>query len=284
MRSIREWMLRSPSLRRLLGVLDPAPPEATAPALVMDAVAAPVALPPAAANVVAFPDPFVRHRSSVQPMRIRVGPFGPVERARLDDTLRRAGHVPVGPGDPCDAGVDATLLDRGGRGGIVVVGTGDAREWPLQRPLDPRRVLDALAAVALQSALRAPPPIVTDEVVVDPRTLDDLAGLGVGEVFVSMFVRQCMDDAEGALRLFRVAAVESRWHAARDQLEALGGIAANLGLVRLQAAAAVLGRLSDERLARDWHAGLPALASTLAEGRAALRARGTPGVAGAEPA
>lgn len=279
MRLIREWMLRLPWLRL----------PSRAPAR---AVPTPASAPPStdgdvahlAANVVAFPDPFVRHRAVVPPLQVLLGALPAAERTKIEVALRRAGHMPVTAGGASAATVDARLVAAAEGGGLVLIGSTGQPPCLLQRPLDPRRLLDALAAIAAQIPARTAPALEWGAAIVDPRTLDDLAGLGVGEAFVAAFVRQCIEDAEGALRLLRSAAVASRWSAVRDQLDALGGIAANLGLLRLQAAAVALGQLPDERLRRDWRAGLPALVSLLDEGRAVLRARATPGATAAEPA
>ena len=60
----------------------------------------------------------------------------------------------------------------------------------------------------------------------------------------------------------------------RDHAHALKGVSSNLGLVRLAAASSEWMRLPEWQLTREWRPRLTALRERMAQGRAALDARG----------
>jgi two-component system sensor histidine kinase RpfC len=138
---------------------------------------------PVADNVVAFDDPFVRHRARVAPLRVLVADDQPANRAVLSKLLQKAGHHAVLADDgeraldllaeqrfgaaivdlhmPGVSGLDvvrqARVMDAGGPRTPFLVLTADATtealdacravgvEAVLQKPLVARRLLDALA-------------------------------------------------------------------------------------------------------------------------------------------
>ena len=60
----------------------------------------------------------------------------------------------------------------------------------------------------------------------------------------------------------------------RDHAHALKGVSSNLGLVRLASASSEWMRLPEWQLTREWRVRLSVLRERLAQGRAALDARG----------
>ena len=83
-----------------------------------------------AGNVIAFDDPFVRHRARVRPLRVLVADDQPANQLVLRRLLERAGHRPevVGDGESlldrlADGGYDAVVLDvhMPGTSGIDVI-------------------------------------------------------------------------------------------------------------------------------------------------------------------
>jgi two-component system sensor histidine kinase RpfC len=141
---------------------------------------------PAAGNVIAFDDPFVRHRARVRALRVLVADDQPANQLVLRRLLERAGHRPevVGDGESlldrlAEGGYDAVVLDvhMPGTSGIDVIkqarylemgarrtplialtadATPDTREAAQQagvslfltKPVVASELLDALASVA----------------------------------------------------------------------------------------------------------------------------------------
>ena len=148
----------------------------------------------ATGNVIAFDDPFVRHRARVRSLRVLVADDQPANQLVLRRLLERAGHRPevVGDGESlldrlADGGYDAVVLDvhMPGTSGIDVIKQArylemGARRTPLialtadatpdtraaaqqagvavflTKPVVAAELLDALAAAADEGAAAAP--------------------------------------------------------------------------------------------------------------------------------
>ena len=101
----------------------------------------------------------------------------------------------------------------------------------------------------------------------------------MGEAFVREFIAQCLRDAGGCVTDLEKSGERGDWPALRDHAHALKGVASNLGLVSVATTAGEWMRLPDWQLAREWRPRLAALRERLAQGRAALDARGQQGAA-----
>lgn len=145
------------------------------------------------------------------------------------------------------------------------------------------RLLDTLAEIAANGriAAAAPMPARTEAAPsgaqqdngFDPSVLDELGSLGMGEGFEREFVAQCLRDADGCIVALADAGERGQWERVREHGHALKGVASNLGLVRLAAAAGELMRLPDWQVAAEWRSRQGALNERLAQGREALEAR-----------
>lgn len=149
----------------------------------------------------------------------------------------------------------------------------------LPKPVVAARLLDTLAEVATSGQASTPQPTARVELPVgdddfDPGVLEELGSLGMGETFVREFIAQCLRDADNCLGQLEKSGEAGDWNAVRDHAHALKGVSSNLGLVRLAAASSEWMRLPEWQLTREWRPRLTALRERMAQGRAALDARG----------
>ena len=275
----------------------------------------PVALEPAPVagggneegKVIAFDDPFVRHRARVRPMRVLVADDQPANRLVLQRLLERAGHQPVFAEDGEQAldrleaesldaaivdlhmpGVDglevikqARVMQAGSARTPIVVLSADAtvdavRDAEaagaytfLTKPVVAARLLETLAEIAGG---------VPDESAGSARkerapalrtdVLEELAGMGLGKDFLRDFTEQCLRDASRCLAEAERAAAGSRWEALREAAHALKGVSENLGAQVLVERSTELMRASDAVLAKEWRRYVGVLGTQL-EGTAA---------------
>ncbi|UBB26786.1 response regulator [Pseudoxanthomonas japonensis] len=276
---------------------------------------------PGAENIIAFSDPFLRHRARVRSMQILVADDHEANRMVVQRLLQKAGHrvTCVNGGEDvlnaldsfdydaviCDlhmpdvSGLDLLkqlrVMEAGsGQRTPVVILSADvtpdairnceragARAF-LAKPVVATRLLDTLAEIATngsitsQAQAQAPVPTTAmragDEIL-DMTVLDELGALGMGEAFEREFIAQCLNDADGCIGAMAHAMEHGQGEHLRDHAHALKGVASNLGLIKLAAAASELMRLADWQIAREWRQRLAAVNSYLAQGRAALEAR-----------
>ncbi|MEI2429642.1 ATP-binding protein [Lysobacter yananisis] len=273
-------------------------------------------------NVIAFSDPFLRHRARVRSLQVLVADDHAANRMVLQRLLQKAGHraVCVEGGEevlnalavsdydavvadlhmPGISGLDLLRELRvmeagGGRRTPVVVLSADVTPDSIQacqqagaraflaKPVSTVRLLDTLAEIAAAGriAAAAPMPVRTEAASsgaqqdngFDPSVLDELGSLGMGEGFEREFVAQCLRDADGCIVALADAGERGQWERVREHGHALKGVASNLGLVRLAAAAGDLMRLPDWQVAAEWRSRQGALNERLAQGREALEAR-----------
>ncbi len=295
------------------------PVSAPAPA-VEGKPAAPVAVSfgDTAANVIAFGDPFLRHRARVRSLDLLIADDHAANRMVLQRLLQKAGHrvTSVADGeevlDAMSANTfDAAIVDLhmpgvsgldllrelrvmeagGGKRTPVIVLTADVTPEAIQqcaqagaraflpKPVVAARLLDTLAEVAIsgQSNVQATSPRIELPVSdddFDPGVLDELGSLGMGETFVREFIAQCLRDAETCLASLEKSGEAGDWAAVRDHAHALKGVSSNLGLVKLAAASSEWMRIPEWQLTREWRSRLSVLCERMAQGRAALDARG----------
>ena len=247
-------------------------------------------------KVIAFDDPFVRHRARVRPLRILVADDQPANRLVLQRLLEKAGHSTLFAEDGEQAleqleehEVDAAIVDlhmpvMGGlemikqarvmqAGGVrtpILVLSADAtvdavRETEaagayafLTKPVVASRLLESLAEIA--GGADEPAVARKDRLVPTLRTdvLEELAGMGLGRDFLADFADQCLRDASRSLAEAERAAAGSRWEAVREAAHALKGVSENLGAQALVERSTEIMRSSDAVLSKDWrrHVGL----------------------------
>lgn len=281
-------------------------------------------------NVIAFADPFLRHRARVRGMSILVADDHEANRMVLQRLLQKAGHrvVCVNGGEAvldalADSEFDAVIVDlhMPGMSGLdmlkqlrvmqaggaprtpVMVLSADVTPEAIQRcmqagahtflakPVVAVRLLDTLAEIATNQTLAAAPPAVrhapATEGVLDTGVLDELAMLGMGDGFEREFIRQCLQDADAAMRKAQASGEGLRWEELREHAHAIKGVTGNVGLTRASNRAGELMRMADWQLKAEWRQRLSVLQVALQEGRAALESRAQhrrqPGVDGADP-
>ncbi|RYG13746.1 MAG: response regulator [Burkholderiales bacterium] len=274
-------------------------------------------IPQGAENIIAFSDPFLRHRARVRSMQILVADDHEANRMVVQRLLQKAGHrvVCVNGGEevldaleiadydtvivdlhmPGISGLDLLkqlrIMEAGGgpRTPVLVLSAdvtpdaisrceqAGARAF-LAKPIVATRLLDVLAEIATngrvtaQAAVIRPEPAVADEIF-DPSVLNELGALGMGDAFEREFIVQCLNDADGCLGAMAHAMEQGEGGHMREHAHALKGVASNLGLVKLSAAAGEMMRLADSQISREWRQRLAMLNSYLSHGRAALEAR-----------
>lgn len=256
------------------------------------------------ANIVAFDDPFIRHRARVKPLRILVADDQLANRTVLSRILERAGHRVVIAVDGEDAldrlesfDIDLAILDMHmpSLSGLDVIRqlrvmqAGQKRRTPsimlsadateqaardaidagartfLTKPLVVARLLEAIADAMNQG--KAAAPVVHKPVAprTNPAMLEELASMGLAPDFLQTFVEQCLRDASGCVVQLANAGRARDWPLYRDCAHALKGVAQNLGASIVVERCQQAMRSADEALERD-HA---TLASEL-EGQLAL--------------
>jgi two-component system sensor histidine kinase RpfC len=249
---------------------------------------------PPAGNVIAFDDPFVRHRARVRALNVLVADDQPANQLVLRRLLERAGHRPevVGDGETlldrlADGGYDAVILDvhMPGTSGIDVIKQArylemGARRTPLialtadatpetrkaaqdagvsvflTKPIIAGELLDALADAAGDGT---PHPVESvrvarDAVVLDESVLAELASLRLGSDFVQRFVEQCLRDAARCLGEVEGCAQKGDWEGVRDGCHAMKGVAGNMGASQLAAACSEGMRPARAELPQEWRA------------------------------
>ncbi|MGV8939995.1 MAG: ATP-binding protein [Lysobacter sp.] len=266
-------------------------------------------------NVLAFSDPFLRHRARVRSLSVLVVDDHLANRLVLQRLLQKGGHRPVcvsGGEDVLDAMADMEYdvviadLHMPGISGLDllrelrVLQAGAAVRTPvvvlsadvtpasilackqagatafLAKPVVAAKLLDTLAGIV--SSPKVSLAVVPDQSAptsdgFDASILDELRTAGLGEGFEREFIAQCLLDAEGCISGFALAANDRAWQNVKEHAHALSGVAGNVGLTDLAAAAGNIMKLPDWQLANEWRRSLSALSELLVQGRAALDCR-----------
>ncbi|MEJ2788113.1 MULTISPECIES: ATP-binding protein [unclassified Pseudoxanthomonas] len=271
-----------------------------------------------AENIIAFSDPFLRHRARVRSMQILVADDHEANRMVVQRLLQKAGHriTCVNGGEEVldaleSASYDAVICDlhmpglsgldllkqlrvmeagSGSRTPVLIL-SADVTPESIQRceqagaraflakPVVATRLLDALADIATSGRISATATVAApvrpemSDGVLDVSVLDELTALGMGDAFEREFIEQCLNDADGCIGAMAHAMERGDGEHLREHAHALKGVASNLGLVKLAAAAGEMMSLADWQITREWRHRLAALNSHLSHGRAALDAR-----------
>ena len=241
-------------------------------------------------KIIAFDDPFVRHRARVRSLSILVADDQHANRLVLQRLLERAGHRVAFAEDgeqaldQLEAGsFDAAVLDlhMPGMSGFDVIR--QARVLQSGRTRTPIIVLSADATVqAMQDSERAGAFAFLTKPVVVARLLDtigraasglpgvrsepaELAGVGpaasgvlqelasmhLGEEFLRQFVEQCLRDLGRCMSQIQQAATDQDGEALHEAAHAMRGVAENLGAKALGDRCQQLMRHGVSLLARD---------------------------------
>jgi two-component system sensor histidine kinase RpfC len=244
----------------------------------------------AGGKVVAFDDPFVRHKARVRPLRVLVADDQQANRTVLTRILERAGHKVQQAGDGEEAldqlesdNIDLAIVDMhmprlsgldvlrqlrymqaGGRRTPVIVLSADATAQAardaeeagapafLTKPVMVARLLETIADLITPARLPAVRPV-SDiaRPTINPAVLEELAGMQLGETFLREFVEQCIKDAGECLAELRRQGNAKLWGEVRETAHALKGIAENLGAQLIAERCQQLMRASDEALAKE---------------------------------
>ncbi|TAA21833.1 ATP-binding protein [Pseudoxanthomonas winnipegensis] len=274
-------------------------------------------------NVIAFSDPFLRHRARVRSMQILVADDHEANRMVLQRLLQKAGHRVAcvnGGEEVLDAlavtDYDAAIIDlhMPGMSGLDllkelrVMQAGGAPRTPvvvlsadvtpqsissceqagahafLAKPVVASKLLDTLNDIAVNGSLRQPqgklavvrgnePTGASQAEVFDPRVLDELLQLGMGETFEQEFIQQCLNDAEACFHGMLRAGEAQDWDRMREHAHALKGVAGNLGMSRLAEESGQFMRMADWQMLAEWRQRMHQLDGHFRMGREALTVR-----------
>ena len=242
------------------------------------------------ANVIAFGDPFVRHRARVRPLSVLVAEDLAANRTVMKRLLEKAGHqvtlvedgeqaldcmadadfdlVIVDLHMPGLSGIDvikqARVMQSGGVRTPIVALSADATLETIRateeagavayltKPVVVARLLTTLADIAgAAPSTGERTALAADAPALHAAVLEELAELGLGEGFLQQFLDQCVRDAGRCVADAERATAAADWPALREAAHALKGVAENVGAQSLAEASTELMRGSDEMLRRD---------------------------------
>ncbi|WP_407351651.1 response regulator [Luteimonas sp. R10] len=220
-------------------------------------------------NIVAFDDPFVRHKARVSSLRVLIADDQYANRAVLTRILERAGHKVQSANDgelaldilesgnvdlavidmhmPNLSGIDVIrqlrFMQAGSKRTPIIVLSADATleaarqateagaQAFLTKPVMVTKLLETIAG--LQGDPRKLQGMRFAEenlrAVTNPDVLEELAAMGLGDGFLAKFVGQCIRDADECMNQLKTSAADRNWEAFRDAAHALKGVSENLG-------------------------------------------------------
>ncbi len=242
-------------------------------------------------KVVAFDDPFVRHRARVKPLRILVADDQPANRTVLRRILERAGHrvTTVNGGEqaldvletgemdlaiidmhmPEVSGLDVLrqirFIQAGTRSTPILVLTADAtiesvREVELAgargyltKPVTVSKLLETVSETMLSENAPSQQHPLQVKTSGTSQVLEELAAMQLGAGFLQEFVEQCLHDITQNFSDLRQQGQSGKWDDMRETAHALKGVAENIGVSSLSEQCQQIMRSSDAALLRDWH-------------------------------
>ena len=242
-------------------------------------------------TVVAFDDPFVRHKARVRPLRILVADDQQANRTVLTRILERAGHrvQTVNDGEQAldvleQGNVDLAIVDMhmphftgldvirqlrfmqaGGKQTPVIVLSADATAQAIKdaeaagapayltKPVVVSRLLETIADLISPQKLPAVRPVgdIGIRPAVNAAVLEELAAMQLGESFLRDFVEQCLKDAASCLDELNRLGALRAWDEFRDSAHALKGVTENIGAMQLTERCNQIMRASDQVLLRE---------------------------------
>jgi two-component system, sensor histidine kinase RpfC len=221
-----------------------------------------------AGNVVAFGDPFIRHRARVKQLRILVADDQHANRVVLSRILEHAGHKVsvVSDGEKAldafeEIQFDLAVLDMHmpGVSGLdvirqlrfmqagqrirtpVIVMSADATEHAMKnasaagaetfmtKPIMVARFLDAVADISSRQNSVPKQQTAMPITSTNSAVLEELSMMGLGDAFLLDFVEQCINDMLGCFANLVHAAEAEKWAEFRDAAHAMKGVSDNLG-------------------------------------------------------
>ena len=227
-------------------------------------------------KVIHFDDPFVRHRARVRSLRLLIADDQAANLTMLRRLLEKAGHQvwPVASGEdvlgaiergghdavitdlhmPGVSGLDvlrqARVMEAGRRITPFIVFSADATEQArriamsagaaafLTKPIVVARLLEVLADIAQgESGTERPTAVLEPADAISPRFIAELAGMGLEEAFIDLFVDECLSDTMKCIVAIEHAGADDDRDAVRAHCHALKGVAGNMGAMRLLALA-----------------------------------------------
>lgn len=244
-----------------------------------------------AGNVIAFDDPFLRHRMRVNSLRVLIADDQSANRTVITRILERAGHrvQAVNDGEHALAQLEAGQFDLAvldmhmpGLSGLdvlrqlrfmqvgnskrthVIVLSADATMQAseaaneagakafLTKPVVTSRLLESIADV--MNTQKLPPVRAISDIarpITNPAMLQELADMGLGETFLRKFVEECLKDADTCRINLAKAAGSRDWVELREIAHALKGVAENLGAGMIAECCHQIMHAGDDALARD---------------------------------
>jgi two-component system, sensor histidine kinase RpfC len=241
-------------------------------------------------KVIAFDDPFVRHRARVRSLTVLVADDQHANRIVLERLLERAGHRVVFAEDgeqtldrletgtfdavvldlhmPGMSGFDvirqARVLQAGRTRTPVIVLSADATVQAIEdaeragsfafltKPVDVSRLLDTLGRAANgQPSERVAPSEQSNVAPPAGGVLRELAGMQLGDEFLRQFVEQCLRDLGRCMSQIQQAAAARDGEALHEAAHAMRGVAENLGAKTLAERCQQLMKHGATQLARD---------------------------------
>lgn len=264
---------------------------------------------PPVPNVIAFDDPFVRHKARVRSMRVLAADDQPANLMMLKRLLEKAGHqardvvsgedvlmalesesydaVIIDLHMPKVSGLDvikqARVMEAGRRRTPIIVLTADATPQMvldceragafafLTKPVTVSLLLDKLAEVGNGKGAGAEAAAPGEAgVVISQRMLDELHELGMGDGFVGNFLGECLRDAVQCTTEMEAAGRSASWDLFRDHCHALKGVASHMGAIKLGAEASDAMRMTNWELNTKWRSGLERLRQQIELARSEL--------------
>lgn len=242
-----------------------------------------------AGNVVAFGDPFIRHRARIKQLRILVADDQHANRVVLSRILEHAGHKVsvVSDGEKAldafeEIQFDLAVLDMHmpGVSGLdvirqlrfmqagqrirtpVIVMSADATEQAMKdasaagaetfmtKPIMVAKFLDVVADLASRQNPVPKQQTVAPMMNTNSAVLEELSMMGLGDAFLLDFVEQCLNDMSGCVAHLGRAAQAGQWADFRDAAHAMKGVSDNLGAAPIADRCREIMRSDDATLIR----------------------------------
>jgi two-component system, sensor histidine kinase RpfC len=219
-------------------------------------------------NVVAFDDPFIRHRARTKSLRILVADDQHANRVVLSRILEHAGHKVTLASDgeqaldafaemqydmavldmhmPGVSGLDVIrqlrFMQAGHRARTpVIVMSADATEQAMKdasaagtdtfmtKPIVVAKFLEVVTDLAARQQSPSQQLSAQPLITNNSAVLEELSMMGLGDSFLLDFVEQCIKDLHGCLENLKLSAQQSQWPEFRDAAHAMKGVSENLG-------------------------------------------------------
>lgn len=253
-------------------------------------------------NVVAFDDPFIRHRARTKSLRILVADDQHANRVVLSRILEHAGHKVTLAFDgeqaldafaevqydlavldmhmPGVSGLDVIrqlrFMQAGHRARTpVIVMSADATQQAMKdasaagadtymtKPIVVAKFLEVVTELSARQQDSSQQLSSQSMVTNHSAVLEELSTMGLGDAFLLDFVEQCIKDLHGCIESLNRAAQQSQWPEFRDAAHAMKGVCDNLGGGTIADRCREIMRSDDATLARKRNAWIAELDAQL---------------------